>query len=75
MAEIVTLANVHRGKGERAHYVYGDLVAEDGRLLVSATLDYLGTIALSRDYTIAIAPDTFADIIGMLLPIPQRRWL
>lgn len=35
------IVNIHRGKGERAGIVYAELIAKDGHLLISATLDYI----------------------------------
>ncbi len=35
------IVNIKRGKGERACYIYAQLVASDGTLLINATLDYI----------------------------------
>lgn len=42
------ITDVRRGKGARSVYVYAELRASDGSLLVSATLDYITTVLRER---------------------------
>jgi hypothetical protein len=38
-----TITNIRRGKGERSHLIYANVVDQDGKLCVSALLDYCVT--------------------------------
>lgn len=38
-----TISNIRQGKGARSCYIYADLRASNGALLISATLDYINT--------------------------------
>ena len=35
-----TITNIRRGKGERCNLIYANVVDQDGKLCVSALLDY-----------------------------------
>lgn len=37
----VRIVNIHRGAGPRARFIYAELVDADGKLLISATLEYI----------------------------------
>lgn len=36
-----TISNIRQGKGERSCYIYADLRAPNGDLLIAATLEYI----------------------------------
>ena len=42
------ITNLHRGEGRRRHFIYAQLVAADGELLVAATLDYIVDVLKDR---------------------------
>jgi len=43
-----TIVNIRRGKGNRSHFIYANLVDKDGNIIISATLDYIETAIAER---------------------------
>jgi hypothetical protein len=37
----IAIRRIRRGEGQRDQYIYAELVDADGKLLISATLDYI----------------------------------
>jgi hypothetical protein len=49
----VRVINLHQGQGGRTEYLYATVVdAENGELIIAATLDYILKIAKVRNYQI-----------------------
>lgn len=46
--EGATIKNIRRGRGTRRTWIYADLIAADGRVLASATIEYIVRVLSER---------------------------
>ena len=63
----VILKNVHRGRGDRALFIYAEVYeAETGHLRIAATLDYILNAVAEREWALVVYPNdmkTFVEAI------------